>query len=87
MKIILLFVCLSLCWVSVNCQDEENDEEEQGKSPNIYPIPDQSQIQLKDKFCFSYSCLANLTDPLEADKVLYLSLYYVYGDRHIQRIH
>ena len=64
--------------MSVNCQDEEKEEEEgQTKSPEIFPIPDQSQIQLKDKFCFSYSCLANITDPLEGDKVYWLNYWHI----------
>ena len=61
----MLISCLSLCWMSVYCQDEYGLT----KTPKIVPIPEQSQIQLKEGFCFSYQCLAKLTDPLEIDKV------------------
>ena len=65
-RMIFLFVCLSLYWLPVLTN---------GKSPEIVPIPDLPQIQLKNKFCFNFNCLSKISDLLEADKVSVLDFH------------
>ena len=42
------------------------------------PIPDRSQIKLAQKFCLNFSCLSELRDPVEKDKVFMANLVYTY---------
>ncbi len=64
----LWLLCLSIFWISVSGQEEDNDDSSESVNTQV-PIPDLPQIQLKDKFCLSFKCLSNITDLLEADKV------------------
>ncbi len=70
-KMSRLFLCFSIYWIFVSGQagdvtyDDENSEE-----AKAIPVPNVSNIQLKNDFCFSLKCLRKISDPLEVDKVI-----------------